>query len=418
MAVDAVLDARTEERRAQLRRMRQLATGMLFLMLAVFLASTMLVASRPWLAYVRAFAEAAMVGACADWFAVVALFRHPLGIPIPHTAIVPTHKQRIGEYLGHFIAQDFLKPAEVTSRLQQVDVAGWIARWLTIPENARSLAVSLQGLLPPLLDVLGDDRLRAFSRTAIRTGIDSIETGPLAARVLNVLMAHGQEQIVFELGIDAGTAFLEEHREGIRKRISQNRGRWLRNWVDGKVADAVVDEMLSALADARATAHPWRAEYRAWLKRQTARLADDPEVVEACERIKSEVLDSSVVDGYLDWVGAELQSKVRSDWAAQEGTTVLALERVLVAAGGWLEADARVRERVNAWTQQLLVYAVVPNRDDIGAFIAGVVERWDTETLVSKLELQVGRDLQFIRINGTLVGGAVGLLIFSLERLF
>jgi uncharacterized membrane-anchored protein YjiN (DUF445 family) len=418
VAVDAVLDARTEERRAQLRRMRQLATGMLFLMLAVFLASTMLVASRPWLAYVRAFAEAAMVGACADWFAVVALFRHPLGIPIPHTAIVPTHKQRIGEYLGHFIAQDFLKPAEVTSRLQQVDVAGWIARWLTIPENARSLAVSLQGLLPPLLDVLGDDRLRAFSRTAIRTGIDSIETGPLAARVLNVLMAHGQEQIVFELGIDAGTAFLEEHREGIRKRISRNRGRWLRNWVDGKVADAVVDEMLSALADARATAHPWRAEYRAWLKRQTARLADDPEVVEACERIKSEVLDSSVVDGYLDWVGAELQSKVRSDWAAQEGTTVLALERVLVAAGGWLEADARVRERVNAWTQQLLVYAVVPNRDDIGAFIAGVVERWDTETLVSKLELQVGRDLQFIRINGTLVGGAVGLLIFSLERLF
>jgi uncharacterized membrane-anchored protein YjiN (DUF445 family) len=418
VAVDAVLDARTEERRAQLRRMRQLATGMLFLMLAVFLVSTMLVATRPWLAYVRAFAEAAMVGACADWFAVVALFRHPLGIPIPHTAIVPTHKQRIGEYLGHFIAQDFLKPDEVTNRLKQVDVAGWIARWLTIPENARSLAVSLQALLPPLLDVLGDDRLRAFARTAIRTGIDSIETGPLVARVLNVLMAHGQEQIVFEFGIDAGTAFLEEHREGIRKRIGQNGGRWLRNWVDGKVADAVVDEMLSALSDARAPTHPWRTEYRAWLKRQAARLADDPEVVEACERIKSEVLDSSVVDGYLDWVGAELQSKVRSDWAAQEGTTMLALERVFVAAGGWLEADGRVREQVNAWTQQLLVYAVVPNRDDIGAFIAGVVERWDTETLVSKLELQVGRDLQFIRINGTLVGGAVGLLIFCLERLF
>jgi uncharacterized membrane-anchored protein YjiN (DUF445 family) len=180
----------------------------------------------------------------------------------------------------------------------------------------------------------------------------------------------------------------------------------------------VVDEMLAALSDAREPTHPWRAEYRGWLERQIARLATDPEVVEACERIKSEVLDSSTVDGYLDWISAELQSKMKTDCAAQDGTAVRTLAQVLVATGGWLETDRRVRDLVNGWTRQLLLHAVVPNRDDIAAFVAGVVERWDTETLVSKVELQVGRDLQFIRINGTIIGGAVGLLIFCVERLF
>jgi uncharacterized membrane-anchored protein YjiN (DUF445 family) len=418
LPIDSSREQLVSQRDAELKRMRVLATGLLVLMTGVFAVATALAASWPFLAYPRAFAEAAMVGACADWFAVVALFRHPFGIPIPHTAIVPRHKKRIGDALGQFISVNFLAPDEVAAKLEKIDAAGWISSWLKEPENTRLVARRLHGLLPPLLEFVRHEQIRTFSRGVIRNGIDSIAAAPLAARVLSVLIKLGHHETVFDEAIEATRTFLRDHRESIRQRVAKRSISWLPNWIDGKLADAFVAGLLDTLAAARASDDPLRHQYQAALNRLVIRLAKDPELFDQGERLKADVLDNSVVDGYLDWLSSEIEEKIRAESIAADGIFSSGLEHALLTLGNWLDSDDHIRAIINLWARQLVLSTVVPNRGEIGMFVAEVVARWDTRTLVDKLELQVGKDLQYIRINGTLVGGLVGLIIFVVTRAF
>ncbi len=387
-------------------------------MTGMFAVTTALAAWWPFLVYPRAFAEAAMVGACADWFAVAALFRHPFGIPIPHTAIVPRHKKRIGDALGQFITVNFLAPDEVAAKLEKIDAAGWISSWLKEPENTRLAARRLRGLLPPLLEFVRQEQIRNFSRGMIRNGIDSIAAAPLAARVLSVLVAHGHHDTVFDQAIEVARTFLREHRESIRQRVAKRSISFLPNWVDGKLADAFVAGLLDTLAAARASDDPLRLQYRAAVNRLVIRLVNEPEMFDQGERLKADVLDNSVVDGYLDWLSSEIEEKIKAESIAPDGIVSSGLEHALLTLGNWLDTDNHIRAMINLWARQLVLSTVVPNRAEIGVFVAEVVARWDTKTLVDKLELQVGKDLQYIRINGTLVGGLVGLTIFMVTRAF
>jgi uncharacterized membrane-anchored protein YjiN (DUF445 family) len=408
----------TDERVVQLKRMRVIAGTLLALMLALFVAASALQARWPWLAYLRAFTEAAVVGACADWFAVVSIFRHPFGIPLPHTAVIPRHKQIIGENLGAFVANNFFAPAEVTARLERVDIAGWAAHWIVQAPNARFLAERLQALLPAFTDLLGDGRLHHLGSGLIRRGIDSIAAAPLAAKLLSVLVAHGHHEAVFDLLLERAQAFVDDHQDGIRERVSSRSASWVPNWVDARVTNAFLAELLKTLGDARDDAeHPWRIEFRGMLEGAVQRLATDEAILEHGERIKSEVLDHPVVDGYLAWLGEEIEQIARAETGAGNVEFVGYLERALVAAGHWFAANAELRAIANRWAQQLAFNAVVPNRSEIGRFISDVVARWDSRTLVDKLELQLGGDLQYIRINGTVIGGIVGLGIFVVGRL-
>jgi uncharacterized membrane-anchored protein YjiN (DUF445 family) len=406
------------ERAAELNRMRLLALGLLLLMTVVFAVTSALTAWWPFLVYPRAFAEAAMVGACADWFAVVALFRHPLGIPIPHTAIVPRHKKRIGEALGQFISVNFLAPDEVAAKLERIDAAGWISSWLKEPENTRLAARRLHGALPPLLEFLREEQIRTFSRDVIRNGIDSIAAAPLAARVLSVFMAHGHHDTVFDQAIETARRFLSDNRESFRRRVAKNGIYWLPDWVDAKLADAFLSALLDTLAAACASDSPLRLQYRASLNRLVIRLAKDPEMFDQGERLKADVLDNSVVDSYLNWLSSEIEEKIRAESVGSGGLFSSGLEHALLTLGNWLDSDEHIHAMINHWARQLVLSTVVPNRAEIGTFVAEVVARWDTKTLVGKLELQVGKDLQYIRINGTLVGGLVGLTIFVVTRAF
>ncbi|MFZ3326723.1 MAG: DUF445 domain-containing protein [Methylocella sp.] len=359
-----------------------------------------------------------MVGACADWFAVVALFRHPFGIPIPHTAIVPRHKKRIGDALGRFISVNFLAPDAVAAKLEKIDASGWISSWLKEPDNTRLTARRVHALLPPLLDFVRQEQIRTFSRSVIRNGIDSIAAAPLAARVLSVLVAHGHHDTIFDQAIEVARTFLREHRESIRQRVAKRSISWLPNWVDGKLADAFVAGLLDTLAAARASDDPLRLQYRAAVNRLIIRLANEPEMFDLGERLKADVLDNSVVDGYLDWLSSEIEEKIKAESIAPDGIVSSGLEHALLTLGNWLDTDNHIRAMINLWARQLVLSTVVPNRAEIGMFVAEVVARWDTKTLVDKLELQVGEDLQYIRINGTLVGGLVGLTIFMVTRAF
>jgi uncharacterized membrane-anchored protein YjiN (DUF445 family) len=411
--------AATDDRAAQFRRMRLIAGGLLLAMFCVFLAATL--AGRrfdwSWLPFVRAFAEAAMVGAIADWFAVVALFRHPFGIPIPHTAIIARNKDRIGESLGAFICNNFLAPDVVAARLDTLDGAAKVARWLADPATAALLARRGAAMAPALLAGLEDDNVRAFVRSALGRTLRSVEAAPLTARILSALVARGHHQALFDRVVVAAEDFLIRNEEMIRARVSDRSWRFMPKWVDEKLADKVMVGLLETLHELRHPSHPWRGEFQAALDDFIARLTRDSVLQARAEAIKGEVLANPVIEDYLDDLWNAAKQRLEAGLAEDETVLRAALERALVAMGRRLEDDERLRAILNRWLRRAVDRAIVPYRGEIGAFIAGVVRRWDTRTLVDKLELQVGRDLQYIRINGTLVGGMVGLVIYSVARL-
>lgn len=394
--------------------MRALATGLLVVMLLVFLATSMAQPHWPWLAYPRAFAEAGMIGACADWFAVVALFRHPLGIPIPHTAIVPQSKQRIAVALGRFIANNFLSPRVVGDRIRDVDIAGWAAQWIERPSHARSAAQRTVSAVHQAMQTTPSADLNAFLTRRTRQGIAAIPAAPLASRVLALLWAHGNAQALVERLINSASVALANNKETIRKKVSQRSYRFVPKWVDGMVADRVISGVSQTLDEMREPDHPWRAELKAEIERLIDRLATDPEYLAKGEELKQQMLDNPAVIGQIDAMWHAIEVRLNS--AATSAAIADAIETALMSVAARVRDDTEMRDRINRWLRVAALRAVASRRQEIAAFIRKVVENWDTETLIMRIELQVGRDLQFIRINGTVVGGLVGLLIFSVSR--
>ncbi|MCC8966347.1 DUF445 domain-containing protein [Bradyrhizobium sp. Pear76] len=403
-----------DTRLRDLRRMRALATALLVLMLLVFLATSMAQPHWPWLAYPRAFAEAGMIGACADWFAVVALFRHPLGIPIPHTAIVPQSKQRIADALGRFIANNFLSPRVVGDRIRDVDIAGWTAQWIERPSHARSAAQRTVSAVHQALQATPSADLNAFLTRRTRQGIAAVPAAPLASRVLALLWAHGDAQALVERLITSGSIALANNKETIRKKVSQRSYRFVPKWVDGIVADRVISGISQTLEEMREPNHPWRVELKAEIERLIDRLATDPEYLARGEELKQNMLDNPAVIRQIDAMWQAIETRLNS--AATTAAIADAIETALISVAARVRDDADMRDRINRWLRVAALRAVASRRQEIAAFIRKVVENWDTETLIMRIELQVGRDLQFIRINGTVVGGLVGLLIFSVSR--
>lgn len=403
---------------AAARRMWWVATGFLVLVFLIFLATLLWPDLWPGMAYVRAFCEAAMVGACADWFAVVALFRHPLGLPIPHTAIIPRRKARIGAAMGRFISENFLAPSVIEARLDRLDAAGLAARWLGDPHNQRGVVDQARHLVLPLLDAVGMDRLRTYAGAAFRHGVGSIDAGSLAARTLSVLTRQGYADHLFSAAVELAQDFVLQHQDDFRDQVARKGVRWLPGWVDNKLADAFIAEVTKELDAARAPDHPWRHKFQQEVTRWITLLSSDAETSARMDRVKSEVLSSSIIDGYVDWLAAETEAKVRADIANPDGLLATQLLQGLTAFAAYLDSDPKARDALNAFIRKWMQETLVPHRAEVGAFVADVVAGWDTRTLVEKVELEVSRDLQYIRLNGTLVGGMVGLIIFTLSRAF
>lgn len=409
-----------EEKRSDLRRMRTIAVGLLVLMTAVFIATTMATAataaSWPWIPYLRAFAEAGMVGACADWFAVVALFRHPLGIPIPHTGIVPNNKDRIGAALGRFITNNFLDPKVAHQQFSRLDVVGWLASWLNAPDNPRRLAEQIRGALPVVLKSLPGAELGAFLGLAGRRGVEAIPAAPLAAKVLSVLWAGGAAQGAIESALEFAEGALQRHKDAVNRMVTDQSSRWIPGWIDRAIAERVMSGLSSTMRDMRDPAHPWRLELAQSVEQWIAELATDPQMRATGERIKAEILANPLFIEQAKALWAEIENGLTADLDSHAGTIAGAFELALLGLGRWLNDDPARQARLNRWVRLMMLRALLPRRADIGAYVTRVVQQWNTATLVERLELQVGKDLQYIRLNGTLVGGLVGLLIFAASK--
>src|ERR1700722_2094361 len=406
------------ERRAELRRMRSIATMLLVVMAAIYVAMRHAPATWGWAPYLAAFAEAAMVGACADWFAVVALFRRPLGLPIPHTAVVPENKRRIGAAMGRFITNNFLSPRVAIARFASVDFVGLAARWLEDERNARAVAAAAGRAIPYALDLVPKAEIDEWVSFAARRGIEAVPAAPLASRGLSILWARGAGQTLLDQGLVFVETTLPRHKATIVKHVAQKTWRWIPKWVDDMIAAKVVNGLTETLREMRDPDHPWREQANALVEKLIHDLAHDPEMRAQGEALKQEIIATPVFAEQARALWEELETALRDDLPRHREAIVQWLVASAAALGRWLEEDAPRRAGGNRRLGLAGLRTVLPRRAEIGGYIASVVDNWDTATLVNRLELQVGKDLQYIRINGTLVGGLVGLLIFTLSRAF
>jgi uncharacterized membrane-anchored protein YjiN (DUF445 family) len=400
------------ERAAGLRRMKVVATGLFLAAAIVYILARTLGDGDGAVGYVEAFAEAAMVGALADWFAVTALFRHPLGIPIPHTAIVPRRKAEIGAGLGEFVENNFLNRELVVERLHDADIPTRAANWLGHPENSTRLAEALADAAGGLLDVLDDDEIQAAVERIVDHRIRSTPAAPLAARILEVSVEQGHHQRLLDAVLTGLGGFLDDNRLTFRRRLDEESPWWVPESIDDRIFEKIYTAVQRFMDDVGADPqHEVRATIDARLLAFVDRLRNDPELAATAESYKNEVLEHPEVRAWIASLWHEAKTGLTRVAAEPDGEFRRRLAAALGRFGDRLHDEPELRRRMDAWLERGVLYAVDHTRGGVGNFIGSTVERWDPDTTSRRMEQQVGRDLQFIRINGTIVGGLAGVLI-------
>ena len=358
-----------------------------------------------------------MVGACADAFAVSALFRRPLGLPIPHTAIVPRAKDRIGEALGRFIVENFLSPRVLDAKLRELELAAWGGGWLRRPQNARAVADRVLKIGPELVRAAPPGALEAMAGGAALGAARMTPAAPTASAILAALWDEGRAQPLIERAAAGLADYLGRRQEVVLETVQARSWRWLPGFVDRAIARKLTDGLLQLLEEVQAPDHPWRVKLGEEVERLVARLADDPELRASGEALKGRVLQDPRLHAHLHRLWTEVERRLASGWTGG-GETALRdrLEALVQALGAWLESDAAVQRSLNTGARAFTRRVLAPRREEIGRFVAQTVSSWDAQSVVERLELQVGPDLQFIRLNGTLVGGLVGLALYAVSR--
>ena len=396
------------------------ATGMLVAMALLFVIARATVHIHPAIGFVQAFAEAAMVGGLADWFAVTALFRHPLGLPIPHTAIIPRNKDRIGDTLAIFLRDNFLTPAVVARRMRHMDVAAAAGRFLASPSGGDGrLREGASRLIADILEALDQERLGGMAKGAIGQRLRAINIAPLAGQAIEAAMRDGRHGPVMDGIVHWADRTLEANEHLIRQMVHERAGKVLR-WtgLDENLADAILSGLRKLLAEmAQDPGHPLRLKAEEGMAKLAFDLQFDLEMQAKVAGIRDEILDNPAmqrwIDGLWEQARAGLLRAVRDPGRAMAGR----LGEALRALGGTLQQEARLRLVINRFVRRAAVGATASYGDAIVRLVSDTVRGWDAGTVTSRLEHAVGRDLQYIRVNGTLVGGLVGLAIHAIDTL-
>jgi uncharacterized membrane-anchored protein YjiN (DUF445 family) len=405
------------ERQARLTRMKRIATGLFVLVTVIFIITRLLEARYPWLGPVRAMSEAAMVGALADWFAVTALFRHPLGIPIPHTAIVPNRKDRIGASLGGFVQNNFLSRDLIGAKLRQLNVSRRLGEWLREPANARRISMHASKALAGTVQVLRDEDVQDVLDRSVIARIRATRVAPVVGNALSLITASNRHQELFDEALKLLDRVVDQNDEIIRDRIRKESPWWLPEIVDDKIHDKVVTAIENLLhAVSSDPTHPLRARFDSAVDRFVERLKTSPEVIAKGEELKEELLAHPSVRQFSAAVWTDAKEAIIRYSERQTDDEVRPVERGVVSLGETMLEDPELLAKIDGWILDATLYVVEQYRTEVGQFIADTVRAWDPEDTSRKIELAVGRDLQFIRINGTIMGALVGLLLYAVGR--
>lgn len=358
-----------------------------------------------------------MVGALADWFAVTALFRRPLGLPIPHTAIIPNKKDQLGESLGSFVGENFLSESVVRARLRAVGIGGRLGSWLAEPEHADRVTAELSTALRGALTVLRDSDVQAVVGEAITRRAEAAEVAPGLGKMLEKVVADGGHRRVVDLVCMRAHDWLTVHSDSVMDAVQGGAPGWTPRFVDKKIGDRVYKELLRFITEMRdMPEHPARGALDRFLADFASDLQSDTDTRARVERLKSELVGRSEVQDVIASAWASVRTMIISAAEDEQSELRLRARASLLSLGARLATDARLQQKLEGWLEDAAVYVVTTYRGEITSLISDTVAGWDGEQTSRKIEAHIGRDLQFIRINGTVVGALAGLAIYAVSH--
>jgi uncharacterized membrane-anchored protein YjiN (DUF445 family) len=409
--------ARYKQRDNELRKMRIIATGLLVAMAFLFVIGSRLhhVYGGYW-SFLRAFAEAGMIGGLADWFAVTALFRHPLRIPIPHTAIIPKNKERIGRTLAAFLRSNFLTTKVVARRIQRMDVAGAIGTFLVQPTGGEGrMRMGASRLLGDMIASLDDERLGKVVKASLKQQLQKLDIAPLLGQMLGAMIRERRHMEVLN-GVIKWSAKTLEFNEHLIRDMVEERANTIMRWtgLDEKLADAIVNGLNKMLSEMAADPdHPLRAKGEEGLAGLAHDLIHDKKLRKRVNDWKKELLENPAIGSWIDSLWQQGREGLLK--AARDPDASLAGQfgKIVIDLGKRLQEDAKLKKQINRFARRAIVGTTENYGDNIVALVSDTIGGWDASTLTDRVENAVGSDLQFIRINGTLVGGLAGILIHA-----
>ena len=415
-------DADAVAKISALRRTKFVATTALLLCVLVFAVAKSFEDRHPWLGFVAAFAEAATIGGLADWYAVVALFRRPLGLPIPHTAIIPENQDRIADNLGRFIEVNFLAPGPVREKLAEVDFSALVADWLSDQERAAGLSNFVARLVPQTLTAIGQSGLRGFITSRMLEQIEKVPLAPLAAELLSALTDDRRHQKLFDEFTKVVGRFLSDEqalatmREKIREELPSLFNLFR---ADAYLLKKIVASAGSLLDEVRGDPdHPMRAEFDRFVHTFIERLRTSKQYAKRAEKLKRDFVARPEVKALAGDMWASLSLFIEQDAKAPNSMIRAHLANMFIEVGRHLAGDEQIRADMNQGFVVALSSFVEIQKSGVSKFIADQVKRWDLAQLTKLIEMNIGRDLQYIRFNGMIIGGLAGVVLYAAERLF
>ena len=404
----------------QLRKHKTLATGLFLLMMAVFVLCVYLLKTRTdaWIGYVKAFAEAAMVGALADWFAVTALFHHPLGLPIPHTNLIENKKKSIGSNLGNFVVDNFLNARTLRPYIDRLQISSFIAGWLNKESNVALLVTEVSRLLKQMIEKADEEMVIGFITKKSEALLKDIKLNEIAANGLILVIDRGDHARLLNFLVNKIKNYVISNEELVKQKVKQESHFLIPGFVNNYIASKLTAGIAKYLDEiGKDPNHKIRNDIHTQLLNFADSLKTNPQWEKELQELKDELLSEEKLKAYATSIWKAAQKSILQDLSSGRSALQHYFRKSVKDLGDSLQQDAALRDRIDGWIRRNAYFYILRNTEQTGRLISNTVGNWEGKELSNKLELEVGKDLQFIRINGTLVGGLVGLLIYTLSRL-
>ncbi|MDC8102216.1 MULTISPECIES: DUF445 domain-containing protein [Chryseobacterium] len=410
-----------EAKRKQLRKYKAFATGLFVLMAVIFIITTILQKSNHshWIGYVRAFSEAAMVGALADWFAVTALFRHPLGLPIPHTNLIENSKQRLGDNLGSFVVSNFLSPQNIRPYIQKIKVSNFVGEWLGKEKNQNILIRNISDIVLDILNKLDDSTVSQFISKKVSDMTDDIKLNKVVGNGIHYILEKNDHQRIITNLSKQIKDYIIENDEMIKERVKQGSYSFVPSFVDNKIADKIADGLSDFFREIEENSqHEVRALITQKIYEFSVDLKEDPKWEDEFKTIKNGLLKNDKLDEYSNDIWVSIKKTLMKELQEEQSALKNYLYKNLDEFSQNLKTDENLQNKIDHWVRVTAYKYILKNTHQFGNLISTTVGNWQGKELSEKMELEVGKDLQFIRVNGTLVGGLVGLIIYTVANFF
>ncbi len=409
------------EKKSQLRKYKMFATGLFVLMAAVFVLMTILGKKNPahWIGYIRAFSEAAMVGALADWFAVTALFHHPLGLKIPHTNLIEKSKEKIGDNLGNFVVGNFLSAQNIRPYIQKLQVSGIAGKWLAQPVHQQALVKELSVIARDIIIKLDERQVTGFITQKLHEFSENVEINQILGNGLEYIVEKNDHQKLITNLAGQIKNYILNNEEMVKERVQKESYFLIPKFVDNSIAEKISSGLSGYFSEVEEdTTHPLRKEISAKLLQFAQEMKTGEQWKENVDTLKNDFLGSEKLQKYAGDIWVSVRTSVLKELETEQSALKRYITKNLNTLAGNLQTDAVLQQKIDGWIRSTAYKYILRNTHQFGELISSTVGNWEGKELSEKLELEVGKDLQFIRVNGTLVGGLVGLIIYTVANFF